>query len=113
MTNQEIDQATKSQLKDIYESLTDNTEIAEATEENECLIEETLQNIEECPKTGRLIVHPPWKQELTHKLTHNFGLAKSILKSNRKRLSSEKILQYDQVIKEQLANWVPPPRKPL
>ena len=102
MTNQEIDQATKSQLKDIYDSLTDNTEIAEATEENECLIEETLQNIEECPKTGRLIVHPPWKQELTHKLTHNFGLAKSILKSNRKRLSSEKILQYDQVIKEQL-----------
>ena len=102
VTKQEIDKATEGQLKEIYEGMIDNTDLPEATEENECLIEETLQTIEECPISGRLIMHPPWKHELTHMLTHNFGLAKSILKSNKKRLSPEKILQYDQVIQEQL-----------
>lgn len=103
-----IDNASFQALNTLCDDLLSNykCEDSEMTDENIDVIDATLANIKRCEKTGRLIVPALWKYELEHKLSHNFNLSHSILKSNYKKLSSAKLLEYDNVIKEQIGSGV-------
>ena len=70
------------------------------------LVKRVLNEIEIDPLTGRIIVPALWRNEIEHLLSSNYGLARSILLSQKKRLSESKILEYDKVIKEQLHSGV-------
>ena len=57
-------------------------------------------------ETGRLTMPLLWDKRVSHLLSTNYNMAKSILYANLKKLktSSEKLLMYDAVLKEQIAN---------
>ncbi|XP_066946894.1 uncharacterized protein [Macrobrachium rosenbergii] len=70
-----------------------------------------LRNDPKCnvnPKSdsGRLIMPCLWKKEIAPLLSPNYNLAKSILNSQRKKLSPEKLKEYDEVIHQQLMDGI-------
>lgn len=65
-----------------------------------------MNNIDRDAATGRLILPALWRKEVEHLLSPNYNLAVSIAKSQRKRLSMSKLLEYDSVIREQTNSGV-------
>ena len=103
-----INNATIDQLNSIYSDfiISNPNSDMEFSDESYEIIERCLSEIDRCPNTGRLIVPALWKNEIEHLLSKNFRLSLSILNSHRKKLSKNKMLQYDQVIREQLNDGV-------
>ena len=76
------------------------------TDENKKLIDFVLSKIDRDEKSGRLIVPALWKEEIEHLLSPNLNLACSILNSQKKKLSRDKLKEYDAVIQGQLKDGV-------
>ena len=104
-----IDESTYEQLNNLYEQFVgsyEKNDDSSTTEDNKLLISNILESISRDPTTGRLIVPALWKKDIEHLLSPNFKLASSILKSNAKRLSKDKLIEYNNVIAEQLNSGV-------
>lgn len=103
-----INQASDSSLKDILSNVLNykDIELSKLSDQNRELIDSVLKEIKVDPVTNRLIVPALWREELEHLLPTNFKLAKSILLSQKKKLSKDKIRQYNDVIKEQIKSGV-------
>ena len=107
--DQEISNATHDTLDSILSSslnLHDDNRDNITIDENKKLIDFVLGNIDRDEESGRLIVPALWKEEIEHLLSPNFNLARSILNSQKRKLSLEKLQEYDAVIQGQLKDGV-------
>ncbi|XP_066984524.1 uncharacterized protein [Macrobrachium rosenbergii] len=84
----------------------DDTRNTSVTEEETDLVNNVLSSIEVDKESGRLIMPCLWKKEIAPLLSPNYNLAKSILNSQRKKLSPEKLKEYDEVIHQQLMDGI-------
>ncbi|XP_066941032.1 uncharacterized protein [Macrobrachium rosenbergii] len=76
------------------------------TSENSKLIDNILSDIRRDPKTGRLVVPALWKKEIQHLMSPNYNLAVSVLNSQKRKLSPERLKEYDAVIQNQFEDGV-------
>ena len=104
-----IQQATESCLNDMLDSflnIHDDCRTNCITDAEKNLVDYVLSSIEIDKDSGRLIMPALWKREIAHLLSPNFNLAKSILNSQRKKLSPAKLNEYDGIIKQQLNDGI-------
>ena len=73
----------------------------ESVELHDTLVDYTLRNISR-NADGRIIVPLLWNGKVSHLLSKNQHLSKSVLKSNLKRLSEDQLKLMDQTIKDQV-----------
>ena len=100
-----LEQAVESALKEQIDHVLsyDKTTYEEnVVESDKALVNHVIQNTTRAPD-GRLRMPLMWNSSVAHRLANNFTLSKAILKSNVAKLQKtpEKLLMYNQVIKDQ------------
>lgn len=105
-----VDRCTDDSLNSFFDEIFNSYPYMENdssyTDESKRIIGSVLNDIEMDRDSGRINLPALWRENVQHLLANNYSLARSILLTQKKRLSHSKLMEYDAVIKDQLDSGV-------